>query len=81
MSMLLTQARLPKKLILEMETIVKKGHYENKSDFIRDAVRRLVFEEQAHSINISGSSVKEVRKTRQKLSDEKIDLNEINSLE
>lgn len=80
MPMLMTQVRLPKNLILEVEKIVKKGNYESKSDFIRDAVRKKVFDEISHSIEFNGDAVKEVRKIRKILSKQKIDLDEINSL-
>ena len=80
MSMVITQTRLPKKLVEQIENIVKQGSYENKSDFIRDAIRKKIFEEMAHSVDINGDAVKEVRKTRKILSKQKIDLDEINSL-
>ncbi|MDD4251023.1 MAG: ribbon-helix-helix domain-containing protein [Candidatus ainarchaeum sp.] len=81
MSMVLTQTRLPKKLVEEIDLIVRKGYYENKSDFIRDAIRKKVFEEQVGSIEFDGNAVEEVRKIRKIVSKQKIDLNEINSLE
>lgn len=36
------QIRLPKKLLEEIEKLVKSNLYQSRSDVIRDAVRRLV---------------------------------------
>ncbi|MDD3083411.1 MAG: ribbon-helix-helix domain-containing protein [Candidatus ainarchaeum sp.] len=80
MSMVLVQARLPKKLVKEIDKIVNFGNFENKSDFIRGAIRKMVFEEQLKSISLEKSSVKEVREIRKKLSIKKSELQEINSL-
>jgi hypothetical protein len=52
-----------------------------KSDFIRDAIRKKVFEEQIHSVKLKGNSINEIKKIRSKFSKEKINLDEINSLE
>lgn len=79
MVMVLTQVRLPKKMLSYIESFVKKGDYENKSDFIRDAVRKKVFEEQLRSVSLGKDSVNEVRRIREILSKEPFDLNEINS--
>jgi Arc/MetJ-type ribon-helix-helix transcriptional regulator len=80
MSMVLTQVRIPEKLSKEVDFIIKKGFYENKSDFFRDAIRRRVFEEQLRSVESKGDSVKEIKRIRKKLSQQKVDLDEINSL-
>jgi len=80
MTMSVTQVRLPDGLIEEVDKLVDKGLYTNKSDAIRDAVRRLVLNKQIGSIKDTGDSVKEVREIRKKLSKEKIDLDEINKL-
>ena len=80
MAMSVTQVRLPDGLIEEVDKLVDKGFYTNKSDAIRDAVRRLVLNKQIGSIKDTGDSVKEVREIRKKLSKEKIDLDEINKL-
>ena len=81
MSMLVTQVRLPIKLSKEIDSLVRTGLYETRSDVVRDAVRRLIFEKQMHSLDIKGNSVKEIRKIRNELSKEPVDLDEINSLE
>lgn len=78
--MSITQVRLPEGLIREVDKLVGKGLYTNKSDVIRDAVRKLVLEKQIGSIPNTGDSVKEVREIRKKLSKEKFDLNQINNL-
>ena len=76
--MSVTQVRLPKGLIKEVDKLVDKGLYTNKSDVIRDAVRKLILETQIGSIPNTGNSVKEVRKIRKRLSKEKFNLKEIN---
>ena len=80
MEMAVTQVRLPKGLVKEMNKLVSKGLYTNKSDVVRDAIRRLIIESQIGSIENTGDSVKEVREIRKKLSKEKFNLNEINKL-
>ena len=74
------QARLPKGLINELNRIVSKGIYTNKSDLIRDAIRRLILEKQIGSVSNKLNSVKQVRNIRNKLSKEKFDLKEINNI-
>ena len=80
MEMAVTQVRLPEGLIIEIDKLVDKGFYTNKSDVIRDAIRKLVLEKQIGSIQNTGDSVKEIRNIRKKLSKEKFNLNEINQL-
>jgi len=80
MEMDVTQVRLPEGLITEIDKLVDKGFYTNKSDVIRDAIRKLVLEKQIGSIPDTGDSVREVREIRKKLSKEKFNLNEINQL-
>ena len=74
------QIRMNPALLKRVDTLVKSGIYSNRSDVIRDAVRRFVWEKEAGSINHKGNSVEEVRKIREKLSKENSDLDEINSL-
>ena len=74
MEMAVTQVRLPEGLVKEIDKLVNKGFYTNKSDVIRDAIRKLVLEKQIGSIPNTGDSVKEVRKIRKKLSKEKFNL-------
>jgi len=74
MKMSVTQVRLPEGLITEIDKLVDKGFYTNKSDVIRDAIRKLVLEKQIGSIPGTGESVKEIRKIRKKLSKEKFNL-------
>lgn len=80
MTMQMTQVRLTKGLINKIDEFVQKGYYSNKSDAIRDAVRRLVWEKEIGTIPNTGNSVQEIRVIRKKLSKEKFDLKEINSL-
>ncbi|MBU3942338.1 MAG: ribbon-helix-helix domain-containing protein [Nanoarchaeota archaeon] len=74
MEMAVTQVRLPEGLITEIGKLVDKGFYTNKSDVIRDAIRKLVLEKQIGSIPNTGDSVKEIRKIRKKLLREKFNL-------
>jgi len=74
MEMAVTQVRLPEGLITEIDKLVEKGFYTNKSDVIRDAIRKLVLEKQIGSIPDTGDSVKEIREIRKKLSKEKFNL-------
>ncbi|MBI3035724.1 type II toxin-antitoxin system ParD family antitoxin [Candidatus Woesearchaeota archaeon] len=80
MPMQMTQVRLTKGLIEKIDELVQKGYYSNKSDAIRDAVRRLVWEKEVGTIPNTGDSVHEIRKIRKRLSEEKFDLKDINSL-
>jgi len=80
MTMTVTQVRLPQGLIEEVDKLVNRGIYTNKSDVVRDALRRLILEQQIGSVKNTGDSVKEIREIRKKLSKEKINLDEINRL-
>jgi Arc/MetJ-type ribon-helix-helix transcriptional regulator len=78
MSMAVTQVRLPEGIVKEMDCLVDRGLYTNKSDVVRDALRRLILERQIGSVKDTGNSVEEVRRARKQLSKRKIDLDEIN---
>jgi Arc/MetJ-type ribon-helix-helix transcriptional regulator len=71
------QARLPEALVEEIDALVKKGKYHNRSDVLRDAVRKLTAREKIHElvgiIPNTGDSVKEVRAIRKRLSKENPD--------
>ena len=68
MTMTVAQVRLPEGLMDEVEKLVTKGFYTNKSDVIRDALRKLVLEKQVSSVPNTGDSVKEIREIRKRLS-------------
>ena len=74
------QIRLSNGLIKRIDSFVKTGVYSNRSDVIRDAVRRFVWKKEVGTVSLKGNSVDLVRKAREKLSKEKIDLDEINNL-
>jgi Arc/MetJ-type ribon-helix-helix transcriptional regulator len=75
------QIRLSRGLVERIDALVKKCIYANRSDAIRDAVRsRFWWQDQIGTIKDKGDSVKQIRKIREKLSKEPIDLDEINSL-
>jgi len=80
MTMDTLQIRMNKELLKRIDVLVKSGVYSNRSDVIRDAVRRFVWEGEVESIEKKGDSVKLVRNTRDKLSKEKINLKEINNI-
>jgi len=68
MTMAVTQVRLPKMLVKEVDELVDSGLYANKSDVVRDAIRKLVLEKHIGSLPNTGNSVKEIRELRKKLS-------------
>ena len=74
------QIRMNKELLKRIDSLVKIGIYSSRSDVIRDSVRRFVWEKEVGSISKKGNSVNEVRSIRNKLSNEKIDIEEINNL-
>lgn len=72
------QIRLSHGLVEQIDILVDKGIYANRSDVIRDAVRRFVWEKEAGTISPKGASgVELVRKARKELSKQKINLKEI----
>ncbi len=74
------QIRINKGLLKRVDSLIKSGIYSNRSDVIRDAVRRFIWEKEVGSILKRGNSVEQIRKARKELSKEKIDLDEINNL-
>jgi Arc/MetJ-type ribon-helix-helix transcriptional regulator len=74
------QIRMNQGLLKRIDSVVKTGVYSNRSDVIRDAVRRFIWEKEVGSITNKGNAVEQVRKAREKLSKEKFDIDEINNL-
>lgn len=74
------QVRLSHGIVEKVDDLVGTGMYANRSDVIRDAVRRLILDKLVGIIPDSGDSVREVRELRKKLSKEKFNLGEINKL-
>ncbi len=74
------QIRLSHGLVERVDDLVGTGIYANRSDAIRDAVRRLILDKQIGSVSDTGDSVTEIRKIRAKLSKEKFNLDELNKL-
>ena len=74
------QVRLGNGLVKRLDAWIKTGVYSSRSDVVRDAVRRLVLEDMIGISNSKKDSVKEIRELRKKLSKEKFDLKEINSI-
>jgi Arc/MetJ-type ribon-helix-helix transcriptional regulator len=73
------QIRMNKALLKRIDNLVETGIYANRSDIIRDAVRRFVWEKEVGSISNRGNSVEQMKKIRKNLS-ENISLDEINNL-
>ena len=74
------QIRMNKELLKRIDSLVKSGIYSNRSDVIRDATRRFVWEKEVGSIKNDGkNSVEQIREIRKKLSKEPIDIDEINN--
>jgi Arc/MetJ-type ribon-helix-helix transcriptional regulator len=69
-----------KELIQRVDTLVKTGIYSNRSDAIRDAVRRLILNELVGILSNNENSIEQIKNIRKKLSKEKFDLKEINKL-
>jgi Arc/MetJ-type ribon-helix-helix transcriptional regulator len=74
------QIRLNHGLVKLIDSLVNKGVYSNRSDVIRDAVRRFVWEKEVGTIPNKGDSVEQIKKIRAVLSKQPIDLDEINNL-
>ncbi len=74
------QIRLSHGLVEKVDDLVDTGIYTNRSDVIRDAVRRLILDKLVGIIPDTGDSVKEIKEIRKKLSQEKFNLEEINRL-
>lgn len=73
------QIRMNKGLLNSVDNLVKTGIYSNRSDVIRDAVRRFVWEKEVGSVfNDGENSVNKIRKIRKELSENPIDINKIN---
>jgi len=74
------QIRMNKELLKRIDSLVRTGVYSNRSDVIRDAVRRFVWEKEVGSIkNNNKNSVNEIKDIRKKLSKESIDIEGINN--
>ncbi len=80
MTMDTMQIRMGQGLIQRVDALVETGIYSNRSDVIRDAVRKLVLNELVGIIPNKESSIKQIRNIRKRLSKEKFDLEEINKL-
>ena len=74
------QIRMNKELVQRVDTLVKTGIYANRSDAIRDAVRRLILNDLVGILSDNKNSVKQIQSIRKKLSKEKFNLEEINKL-
>ena len=78
--MTVTQVRMPDGLMKEVDKLVSKGLYANKSDAVRDAVRKMILEKYVGIIPDTGDSVKEIREIRKILSKQTHSLKELNQL-
>ena len=80
MAMETMQIRMNQGLTKRLDTLVKTGIYQNRSEAIRDAVRRLVLKEMIGIAPNKEDSVKQVRNARKQLSEQEFNLDEINKL-
>ncbi len=69
-TMEITQVRLPEKLREGIDLLVQRGIYTSRSDVVRDALRKLLVEQEIGTVTKSGNSIREVRKIRSQLSKE-----------
>ncbi|MFW6286181.1 MAG: ribbon-helix-helix domain-containing protein [Nanoarchaeota archaeon] len=76
----ITQVRLPKGIINEVDNLVMKGLYTSKSDVIRSALRKLILEQQIASIANRQESITQVRNARKQLSKKHLNFDEINNI-
>ncbi|MFH1408627.1 MAG: ribbon-helix-helix domain-containing protein [Nanoarchaeota archaeon] len=74
------QIRLCHGLLERIDDLVQTGVYANRSDVIRDAVRRLVIDKLIGILPSKGNSVNEIRTLRRKLSEANFHLDKINKL-
>lgn len=72
------QIRLGHAIVQQIDKLVGEGIYGNRSDAIREAVRHFFWHREVGTVAPKGEAVKIVRKAREKLSKEKINLEEIN---
>lgn len=83
MVMTIVPIRLPDGLIKQVDSLVGKGQYSNRSDVLRTALRKLFWEEKIGKfVGImpdTGDSVKEIREIRRKLSKEPFDIKKVKS--
>jgi Arc/MetJ-type ribon-helix-helix transcriptional regulator len=80
MTMETMQIRMNKELVQRMDTLVKTGIYSNRSDAIRDAVRRLILNDLVGILSDNENSIQQIKNARKKLSKEKFNLKKINKL-
>ncbi len=73
------QIRMNKELLKRIDSLVKTGVYSNRSDVIRDSVRRFVWEKEVGILQNKGKSIDKIREIRKKLSEEPIDIDKINN--
>jgi len=73
------QIRMNAGLVKIIDSLVKTKVYANRSEVIRDAVRRFVWEKEVGSVKMKGSGVKLVRDARTRLSKQS-NIEEINNL-
>ena len=62
------QVRMSKGLINKLDKFVETGMYANRSDVIRDSIRRINWVDEAGTIPNRGNAVKQIRKARAVLS-------------
>lgn len=74
------QIRLSHGIVERIDKLVDTGIYSNRSDVVRDAVRKLVLEQMTGILIDETDSVEQIRNLRKAHSKESFDLDEINKL-
>jgi Arc/MetJ-type ribon-helix-helix transcriptional regulator len=74
------QIRISHETLDRIDRFIKTGEYSSRSDVIRDAVRRFVWDKEVGTISYKGNAVKAVRQARKVLSKENMALDDINNL-
>ena len=62
------QIRIPKNMLKTMDALIKSGIYSNRSDFIRDSIRRFYLNKLVGILPNEGDSVKEIKELRKQCS-------------
>ena len=74
------QVRLSHGIVEKVDDLIETGLYANRSEVIRDGVRRLILDKLVGIIPNRNDSVQEVKEIRKKFSKEKFNLRDMNQL-
>ena len=74
------QVRMSNGILEKIDKLVEENIYESRSEAIRDAVRRFVWNNEVGTVAYKGNAVDQVRKARTQLATKDVDIDEINKL-